>query len=520
MINYGTNNAPSGFTSVALGTFDGIHRGHFDVINSAVAGEKSGLIPCVVSFYPHPQQVLSGKAPPVLMTSSERETVLELMGVELCYILNFDEIHSLSAREFVFGILYDKLKVREISCGYDYRFGRGGSGNVEVLRELCREKNIKLNVIEPVLCEGERVSSTAIRRAIESGDIEHANDMLGRPFCYDFIVVGGNKNGRTIGFPTINQYFPDGFILPKFGVYASRTYVDGWWRASVTNFGLRPTVGSDRPISETCIIDYSGDLYGKNIRVELLEYIRPERKFGGLSELKEQIKTDTAKAYERSELKAVLFDFDDTLSDRKKGFMEYARYFLKKYVPDMTEIEIEKGAQEMNSINAGGYCDREKFFKLLVDKFNIKNPPPLEVFFDEYDTVFPEYTSLFDDTLTVFREIKRRGLKIGIITNGVPKMQYNKLRVSGVDKFADFIAVSGDRPYKKPDKRIFDYVISSLGIRNEQAIFVGDHTRNDIRGAKGAGINVVRMRFGPFSNDDVPDTVMISKIGELLDILK
>ena len=521
MINYGLNHIPNGLTAVALGTFDGIHTGHFDVINFAViSAKKNGYIPCVISFYPHPQEILSGKAPYALMTPSERETVQTLMGVELCYMLDFCEIRNLSPRQFVKDILYDKLKVRSISCGYDYRFGEKGAGNAEILKSLCDEFKIELHVTEPVLCRGERVSSTRIRKEIENGNIALANEMLGRPFCYDFIVVGGLKNGRTIGFPTINQYFPEGFIMPKFGVYASRTFVDGWWKPSVTNFGVRPTVGSDRPISETCILDYSGDLYGENVRVELLEYIREEKKFSSLEALKEQIKIDSEKARLRSEIKAVLFDFDDTLSDRRTGFMEFAKYFLKKYFPDMSELEIGMRSEEMNINNNGGYCDRSKFFSDIVKNYGMKNPPDEEVFFQEYDTVFPRYVRLFENTKDTLKALRSMGLKTGIITNGVSKMQHNKIKNTGIDDLIDVFSVSGDYDFKKPDKRVFDVTLQKLGLRSEQAVFVGDHPINDIRGAKGAGLNAVFMQHGFFDKTVIPDTVTIRDIGQIVEIIR
>ena len=519
MIYYGTAIAPEGETSVALGTFDGIHRGHFNVIRSAVDGSKRGLIPCVVSFFPHPQKVLSGKAPPTILTVSQRELVHASMGVKLCYMLDFEQVASLSPREFVKDILVDKLKVKEISCGYDYRFGKGGVGNPQVLREICDELGIKLSVVDRVDHDGERISSTAIRKAIEDGDIKRANKMLGRPFCYDFIVVGGNKNGRTIGFPTINQYFPEGFILPKFGVYASRTFVDGWWKPSVTNFGVRPTVGSERPVSETCILDYSGDLYGEEVWVQLLDFIRPERKFASLEELREQIKIDTVKAQEINRLKAVIFDFDDTLSDRKIGFIEYAKYFLGKYFPEMSAQEIEQKAEDMHIRNNGGYSDREQFFKGIIEDYGMQNPPSLEELYEEYNTVFPNKTQLFPDTLATLQEIKRRGLKIGIVTNGISEMQHNKLRATGIDKIADAIVVSGDLPYKKPSVEIFDYAAEKLGIRNDQAIFVGDHPRNDVFGARKAGMNVVWMKYGFFKDEALEETQSIDKISEILKIV-
>lgn len=282
-------------SAVALGTFDGLHKGHMAVIGSTLSFLNEGLTPCVLLFDKHPQFVLSGKAPAEILPETLREKELEKTGV--CpFTVSFEEVRNLTAREFVEEILVKKLNARAICCGYDYRFGHDGTGNAELLKEICSELKLKLKVSHPVNYKGNPISSTRIREAIGNGDMEAANDMLGRAFSYDFEVVGGEKLGRLLGTPTINQHFPEGFVIPKYGVYASKAYVDGFWHAAVTDIGLRPTFNADTLRSETCIMDFSGNLYGAKVEVGLLKYLRAEKKFSSADALSNQIKLDLVKA--------------------------------------------------------------------------------------------------------------------------------------------------------------------------------------------------------------------------------
>ena len=165
-----------------------------------------------------------------------------------------------------------------------------------MLKAFCAENGIQLHLTSSVLYNGERVSATRIRAALTSGEIETANAMLGRPFGFAFEVVPGNRLGRTIGIPTINQAFPDKFVLPRFGVYASAVYTEGSVYCGVTNVGVKPTVGSDHALSETWILDFDGDLYGKTLRLELLGFIRDERKFENLEALRGEIQNNAVTA--------------------------------------------------------------------------------------------------------------------------------------------------------------------------------------------------------------------------------
>lgn len=275
--------------AVALGTFDGFHSGHKMVIDKArLSVGKSA----VLLFDQHPQKVLFKKSPGELITENQRNKLLKSWSVEPITV-SFSEIMSLSYEEFFYKILVEKLGATALSCGFNYRFGANAKGNPENLRELCEKQGIELFVSDAVLFEGEPVSSTRIRSLIKQGDIESANAMLGREFSYDFLVVHGDARGRTIDSPTINQFFTEDFIVPQYGVYASYSIIDGKKYPSVTNVGVRPTIeGTSKERSETNIIDFEGDLYDKQISVQLLKKIREEMKFSGLDELRAQIARD------------------------------------------------------------------------------------------------------------------------------------------------------------------------------------------------------------------------------------
>lgn len=275
--------------ALALGTFDGFHIGHKRVIENAIASNRK---PKVLLFNEHPQKVLKKKSPGELITETDKIKLLEAWGVEPV-ILNFGDIMSLTYEEFFYEIIVKKIGASVLSCGFNYHFGSKALGNTENLKSLCEKENIELLVSEPVEYMGEPVSSTRIRNAIRNGNIEDANNMLGREFSYDFLVVHGDARGRTIDSPTINQFFTEDFIIPQYGVYASYSVIDGKKYPSVTNVGVRPTIeGLSKERSETNIVGFTGDLYDKNISVHLLKKIREEMKFNNLDELKNQIAKD------------------------------------------------------------------------------------------------------------------------------------------------------------------------------------------------------------------------------------
>lgn len=284
-------------TAVALGYFDGIHLGHQAVLNTALEyAKKEKLVPVVMLFDIHPRKLISGKVPPMLTSEEKKRELLCKMGFTVVDF-NFREAMDYSPNEFIEKILIDALNARVVSCGFDYHYGKGGKGNADTLYEELKKRGIKAFSKEPILLGKEVISSTAIRTLIAAGEIEKANTMLGTCFSYDFTVKKGDGIGkRVLGFPTINQFFPQDFIVPKYGVYASKVCLDGKWYPAVTNVGIRPTVAKDSMRSETCILDFSGDLYGKNVEVSLLSFIRSEIKFPDLEALSKQIEKDIIKA--------------------------------------------------------------------------------------------------------------------------------------------------------------------------------------------------------------------------------
>lgn len=279
-------------TAVALGTFDGLHKGHIAVISEAVnLAKQNDLTPVVLLFNEHPQKHITGKVPSELITKSIKEKIIKELNAEISYI-SFESICNLSYEEFFEKILKKEFNAKALSCGKNYHFGNKALGDTNALKLLCEKDNIILSVLELEKQNGETISSTLIRKYIENGEIEKANEMLSRNFAYDFTVVDGEHFGRKLGVPTINQYFEEGFIKPKNGVYESKTLVEDKWYKSVTNIGIRPTLNGQTARSETHIIGFNGDLYGKNPTVAFLKYLRDEKKFDSIEELRNQILKD------------------------------------------------------------------------------------------------------------------------------------------------------------------------------------------------------------------------------------
>lgn len=275
-------------TSIALGTFDGVHLAHKAVINEAVNSEYT---PAVFTFNQSPSGVINGEQIGAIATKETKQRLLEDLGVELMFCPAFLEFKDVSAEDFV-EMLKNKLNAKKITCGFNFHFGMGAKGNPQVLKELCKKNDIELKVIPPVLIDGEPVSSTRIRKFIEEGELEKARELLGHDFSYEFKVSQGNHLGSTWEVPTINQVFPNNFIIPKMGVYASKAIIDGNEYKAITNVGVKPTVGSEFVSSETNIFDFKGDLYDKEVRVVLYYFIRPERKFEDVDELQRAILND------------------------------------------------------------------------------------------------------------------------------------------------------------------------------------------------------------------------------------
>lgn len=285
-------------TAVALGYFDGIHLGHQAVLDKALLyAKQEKLVPVIMLFDVHPRKIIKGKTPPMLKSVGKKRELLLEKGFTVVD-LSFTETMNYSPNEFIERILIDGLNAKVVSCGFDYHYGKDGKGDTESLHVELERRGIKVIEEPAIQLWGEKVSSTAIRKYISDGEIDKANAMLGRHFSYDFTVRRGDGLGRVLGFPTINQCFPEDHVVPRYGVYASKVIVDGKWYPAVTNVGVRPTVSADNMRSETCILDFSGDLYGKNVEVFLIKYMREEVKFPSLEELSRQIEKDIIKARE------------------------------------------------------------------------------------------------------------------------------------------------------------------------------------------------------------------------------
>ncbi|OCN01217.1 riboflavin biosynthesis protein RibF [Clostridium sp. W14A] len=288
-----------GESAVALGNFDGLHIGHRKVVSLACGGAAEGLLPTVLTFAENPRMDLGGGAGGRLLSQEDKIALLKEMGVKQLYILEFHTVKDLTAEEFVEQVLVGCLKAKKACCGFNFTFGRGGRADSAALSSLCGERGVGVSVAQAVLVDGTPVSSTRIRGLIESGRVDDAARLLGRPFGYRMPVRHGRRLGHSLGTPTLNQELPEGFVRPKFGVYASRVSVGEESHLGVTNVGVRPTVGSDRPLSETWMPEYrGGELYGSSVRVELLRFLRPEQRFSTLEELRRAIKRDGARAGE------------------------------------------------------------------------------------------------------------------------------------------------------------------------------------------------------------------------------
>lgn len=279
-------------TAVALGNFDGIHIGHMAVLDAAKSFKRDGLVPVAVLFDEHSLKAITGIAPPMLMTVADRNEFIINSGLSLKTLI-FSEIKNLSPEDFVEKILVEKLGAGAVCCGYNYRFGKNAAGTAVTLQQICNRLGIACKIAKEVDVAGHAVSSTQIRSLIENGETEKANEMLGHKFGFSSPVIDGDKRGRRLGFPTINQELPPELVMPKFGVYRSDVIVDGRHYAGVTNIGKRPTVGTQKILSETHILDFNENVYGKNIDIRLVKFIRSEKKFSSFDELARQIESDT-----------------------------------------------------------------------------------------------------------------------------------------------------------------------------------------------------------------------------------
>jgi len=279
---------------LALGNFDGLHRGHLKIIERVRRGAaEHGGTPMAMTFDPHPPRVVRpDKAPPLLMTKAQRLEALHEAGIACVAVVRFTrELSEWDPETFVRTVLVDWLRVSEVWVGANFLFGHGRSGNFTVLRTLGHRHLFRADKIDPVRYKDFVVSSTRIRRLVSEGRVDEAGALLGHPYFLDGTIVEGRKRGREIGFPTANLA-TDNELVPPYGVYATTTTIDGVVHAGLTNVGVRPTFGEKERTVETHLLNYSGDLYGRHVRLGFVQRVRDERQFADVDALREQIEAD------------------------------------------------------------------------------------------------------------------------------------------------------------------------------------------------------------------------------------
>ena len=256
--------------AVALGDFDGMHLAH----KTVATGADNVIIYCIHNEFSLLQKSIFQRRFPNAVFA------------------DFEKLKNMSGEDFINKVLIEKLGAEMLLCGFNFRFGKNASNSAFDLREYLEPKDIWVRILEHLDYKGEPISSSRIRKCIKNGEIEDANNMLGYSFTYESTVENGDKRGRTIGFPTINQRLPEGLVIPKYGVYESRVEIDSKIYKAITNIGIRPSFEVEEPISESHIFDFDGDVYGKTAKIELLSYLREEKKFSSINELKEQLEND------------------------------------------------------------------------------------------------------------------------------------------------------------------------------------------------------------------------------------
>ena len=283
-------------TVVTVGTFDGVHRGHWAVLQEIrLRAKETGRRSVLVTFHPHPLKIVRpDEAPLLLTTPAEKKEILAETGLDYAVFLSFNHVLAeYSPRRFVEEILMDRLGVQELVIGYDHGFGKGRSGDALTLRDIGRDLKFTVDVVSPIRAGEEPVSSSRIRAALLRGDVGEARRGLGRPYCIRGMVVRGEGRGRSLGFPTANLWVPgNGKLIPHPGVFAVRAGVKGGLFEGAIHIGPRPTFRGSPPTIELHLMDFDGDLYGEQIRVEFIQYLRDVRPFASASALVEQLKAD------------------------------------------------------------------------------------------------------------------------------------------------------------------------------------------------------------------------------------
>ncbi|HXL79688.1 MAG TPA: bifunctional riboflavin kinase/FAD synthetase [Pyrinomonadaceae bacterium] len=300
---HGTDNAEiQRPTVLTLGVFDGLHLGHQLIMRTVVERARAtGAVPTVITFDPHPRAVLHPEsAPPLLQTLDQKVEGFGVLGIEQTIVIRFTpEFSMIRAEDFLRDVVKERLHAKEVYLGRGFAFGHNREGNIELLRRVSKDLGFIADEVPEVRLRNQRVSSSRIRHLLTDGNVNLARRLLGRPYGVEGLIERGAQRGATLGFPTANLH-PHNRVIPRNGVYVTGALIDGQWRRSLTNVGLRPTFGGDaEPSVETFVMDWAGDLYGDVLRVRFLHRLRDERKFSSVNELTAQIKKDvrTAQSY-------------------------------------------------------------------------------------------------------------------------------------------------------------------------------------------------------------------------------
>ncbi len=283
-------------TAVAIGKFDGIHKGHQSLLTHILEQKGKGMEAAVFTFEPSPAVFFTGKRLPELTTKQEKRKIFQELGIDV--LIEFPlvrETADMPAERFVTDVLVRQMKAAYIAAGYDLSFGKSGSGNADLLMKASRQYGFTVEIIDKICLEGVEISSTRVRETIKAGNMEKAEKLIGEPYSISGIVTHGKKLGRKLGMPTLNLLPPTEKLLPPYGVYFSEVAVGEQVRKGITNIGLKPTVNEKGGAGvETYLYDFAQDIYGREITVRLFHFHRPEKKFASVEVLKTQMAADIA----------------------------------------------------------------------------------------------------------------------------------------------------------------------------------------------------------------------------------
>lgn len=510
---------PGGPRRVALGIFDGLHVGHRAVLAHTLDGEEC---PAVLTL------TNTAKAALPLLSPEEEERRLTQIGIQEHIRVDIELLRALSPETFVETVLKGILNATAVCCGYNYRFGKDRTGDVDTLRTLCARHGIAVTVVPPVILDSKPVSSTRIRACLAEGDMHTAARLLGCPYTLTAPVEHGHQLGRKLGFPTINQHFPAERQMPRHGVYASAVLVDGRMTYGVTNIGCRPTVHTtETPLAETWIPEFEGDLYDHVVSVSPLYFLRPEQSFDSLKALSAKVRENGEEARRLfagdpadTAIKAVIFDFDDTLHDRRIAFEDFAFELLTRFFPQWEESLRRERAHRMMVANNGGYIPGyEAYFAEFLREWNWPAGVNAELLSAIARRRFPDHVCVFSDTVATLTTLRQLGYKLGILTNGNSQMQNRKVDVAGLRHLVDLVLVSGDEGIHKPEGELFRRAAARLGVPPHNCLYVGDHPVNDIQGAQNGGMQALYIDVFDIRavGDPIPRITALSQLPAFLE---